>query len=169
MKRTAEILYESEEKNHQNEPYFTVKRAQSYYIYGERAGKDSVAFILYRDGKFGLINESKPPLDERENKRVKMTTAFGGSFDMPGKNPEEITKVEVFEESGFDVPGHCINYIGKTLVSTQMNQYCHGYMIDCNGLNDKHKKRVVWLSHEELMKNNDWKSIWILAGYVFQY
>jgi hypothetical protein len=164
----------------------TVKKARGYYYYAERGGTDSIAFILYdaRTGFFGLISESKPPLDEAFNELHMRITAFGGSLDIDGLSPAEICQIEVKEEAGFDVPMEKIMCIGTTMVSTQMNQGCVGYIVDVTGIipgktetdykredaeqleKDPYEfsdNRVVWLTDEEIMVNNDWKSIWIFA------
>jgi len=181
----VETLWESNEKNHNNEPFFKVKRSRGYYIYGERAGVDSIFFVLYdRDTqKWALINESKPPMDERENKRVQMTTAFGGSIDMDSKTPQEICQIEVLEEAGYDVPLNKCVFIGETLVSTQMSQMAKGYFVDITGIEKTHKTEfemdvspdqkekdatefsgnsVVWMTDKELIENSDWKSMFIM-------
>ncbi len=173
MEHKAQTLYNSKNKALNNEPFLTVKKARNYFVYAERAGIDSVAFILAKDNKFGLINESKPPLDERMNKRVQMTTAFGGSIDTEkdgvALTPEEICQLEVLEESGFEVTLDRIHPVDKTLVSSQMNQFCYGFFVDVNNLEaDTEDNKTEWFNHQELMLNNDWKSIWILAGYVFK-
>ncbi len=178
---TPMILWSSEEKNPAGDPYITVKKARDYYYYTERGGVDSIAFILYdsKNGKFGLINESKPPLDHLFNERHMMTTAFGGSIDS-NLTRELICRAEVLEEAGYDVDVSKIRCVGSTLVSSQMNQFCVGYLVDVTGLipgkteadiinsdlvdplefvNDK----TVWMNATELLENNDWKSIWIFA------
>lgn len=171
----ADIVYESKGKSINGEPYITVKRARGYYEYVTRAGTDSIAFILHKDNKIGLIYESKPPLDERTNSKAMLTTAFGGSIDS-NKELIDICKTEVLEEAGFDVSYDRIKHIGKTMVSTQMDQFCYGFIVDVNNLeaglteadyiNSKdpdeycHNK-VIWLTEEELIQNSDWKSIWI--------
>ena len=72
------ILWQSKEVNpNSNESYLTIKQAKGYYYYAERAGKDSVAFILIdrnREDCIGVLNEPKPPLGDD----VFLTTAFGG-------------------------------------------------------------------------------------------
>jgi len=185
-KHTAEVMYESEGKTPNGIPFMTVKQARGYYCYSERGGVDGIAFILFNNDtkKFALIYESKPPMDERENKEVRMCTAFGGSIDVDGMTPKEICQMEVQEESGYIVPLDKIHKCGTTLVSTQMSQLAHGYLVDVTGINKTEKaeyeldvseaqnekdanefsgNRVDWLDADELMENNDWKSIWIFS------
>ncbi len=173
-KHKAEVLWQSEELNHNGDPFFKVKRARDYYIYGERVGTDSVAFILFdnKTKKFCLINESKPPMDESQKKLVKMTTAFGGSID--SVHPEQqICQTEVLEESGYKVPLNRIHPTGSTLVSSQMSQMCITYLVDVTGIKKTHKAEyeenngdagqnsIHWFSFSELVDNSDWKSIFI--------
>jgi hypothetical protein len=176
----AEIMYESQGKTPAGDPFMTVKQARGYYQYAERGGQDSIAFILFDANvqKFALILESKPPMDERMQEEVKMTTAFGGSIDMGDDvTYREICQTEVKEESGYVVPLENIFDCGKTLVSTQMSQLCNGFLVDVTGIEkteiaeyetkDKNDEfngnEVRWLDASEVMENNDWKSIWIMA------
>ena len=122
-----EIVWESEAKSPvNNKPFFTVKQ-EGGYVYGERNGVDSIAFILWDGEKVGLINEHKPPLGATEFR----TTAFGGSLDM-NFAPRQICIQEIKEEAGYDVK--TVHDLGKVLVSTQMNQHCHLFFADVTGL-----------------------------------
>lgn len=159
-------IWESPAKNENNEPFFKVKTYKDWYTFGERAGVDSIAFILYdsRDDMYGLINEHKPPLD------AYMNTAFGVSLDNPNLTPLEICIEEVQEESGYIVTEDNIQYFGKVLVSTQMNQMCHLYLIDVTNLKpgkrnlgeDEVGSSVVWMCDEDIAKCSDWKAITIM-------
>jgi hypothetical protein len=187
----AMTLWKSDGKSLNGESFLTVKEANSYYCYSSRAGQDSVAFILYNDNdkSFGLIEEIKPPLNERENKIVRLCTAFGGSCDT-NNTYEEIVKNEVLEESGYEVPLDRIHHVSKTFVSTQMDQYCELFLVDVtdidktqkaeheitfNELSEEQKKNselyignsVKWMNANELMDNNDWKSITIFTKAVY--
>jgi len=166
------ILWQTQEVNHNGDPFFTARKAKGYYIYGERAGVDSVAFILIDNEKgrsIGLINEPKPPLGDD----VFLTTAFGGSLD---KNLplERIVQEEVAEESGYIVPLKRIHYLEKVFVSTQMNQFCHLYAVDVTGLipgarhldENEFGSTVQWLGPEQLLKIQDWKAPLIYMKYL---
>lgn len=166
------ILWQSSEVNPNGDPFFTVRKASGYYIYGERAGKDSVAFILIdkdRDKPIGLINEPKPPLGDD----VFMTTAFGGSLDKDILL-SHIVQEEVQEEAGYVVPTTSIYSLGRVLVSTQMNQLCHLYAVDVTGLIqgrrnlEEHEfgSSVVWISEGELLELEDWKAPLIYMKYL---
>jgi hypothetical protein len=178
-----EIMYKSKGKAPNGDAFLTVKKARGYYEYSERPGKDSIAFVLYDDNtkKFALIYEAKPPLDERMDTKVMMTTAFGGSIDME-YSYKEICQVEVREEAGYDVPLNKIHSIGKTLVSTQMNQLLEGFLVDVTnidktlktevemfneedsrGLDKFNYSRIVWMNEQEVISNSDWKSIFIMT------
>ncbi len=189
-KHKAEILWQSKELNHNKDPFFSVKRARGYYIYGERTGIDSIAFILFDDNtkKFCLINESKPPMDESQKELVKMTTAFGGSIDSK-HFPQEICQTEVLEEAGYEVPLDKIHPTGSTLVSTQMSQMCITYLVDITNIKKTHKAEyelepddqqkekdpnefksnsIKWLTFDELFINSDWKSIFITTQAIYK-
>ena len=182
----AEIRYQSEGKTPAGDPFMTVKKARGYYEYAERGGVDSIAFILLRGGVdgWGLIRESKPPRDEIEKKRVMMTTAFGGSCDDKSLTPAQICRIEVVEESGYEVSGNKIHCIGKTLVSSQMSQMCHLFVVDVRGIektkeaeyespvsamqaekdiNEFMGNSVEWMDDEDVFENMDWKSITIMT------
>ena len=187
----AEIKYQSNGKTPAGDPFVTVKVARGYYEYLERGGVDSISFILYNGDtkQFGLIYESKPPRDEIEGWEVKMTTAFGGSIDMSENHTfQDICQTEVAEESGYEVPLDKIISVGKTLVSSQMSQMTEGFLVDVTGIektleaeyekqipkdeikpgvNEFAGNKVVWFDADELMDNNDWKSIWIFTKAVY--
>jgi 8-oxo-dGTP pyrophosphatase MutT (NUDIX family) len=157
-------IWESEAKNCNNEPFFTVKAYKNRYIFGQRAGIDSIAFILldYNRNKIGLINEEKPPLGDK----VFLTTAFGGSLDKPDLSLVDIVKEEVFEEAGFVVQDKKITYYGKVLVSTQMNQICHLFTVDITNIEptERHPDEyevgstVQWVDIPEIYQLQDWKA-----------
>ena len=165
-----EILWQSEGKNPLNDkPFITIKRADGYYLYSERAGVDSVAFILIdkNKNKIGLIQEIKPPLYERGIKRL--VTAFGGSLD---KNIclEKIVIEEVKEEAGYNVDDKDITYIGETMVSTQSNQMRKGYIVDVTNakfVGADEDEKIVWLNTKQLFDNSDWKSIFIYTKWIY--
>jgi 8-oxo-dGTP pyrophosphatase MutT (NUDIX family) len=166
--------------------FLSVQNAHGTYFYAERKGIDSCSFILVdrMTGKFGLIRERKPPLDARESKDVFLTTAFGGSNDIVDRDQYEamsdeerishfakIVVTEAREEAGYDVPMERIVFASKDFVSTQMNQYCYGYVVDVTGLDPGETDpddlealaSVRWLSYDEVLFSNDWKSKVIAA------
>jgi len=137
------------------------------YFFAERLGTDSVAFICYdaRSSKFLVNNEYKPPIDEF------ILGAFGGSLDKD-RTPEEIVIAEVKEEAGFRVNQNDVKYVGKAFVSTQMNQFCHLFLVYVD--RDKQEERepenaveamaeTQWISQQEVWKLDDWKAIAILG------
>lgn len=136
-------------------------RGRSYF-YAERLGKDSVAFVLWNSntGKYGLINEYKPPIDKH------LITAFGGSIDKRVTTLEEIVLQEVLEEAGFKVCYSDITYLSKIFVSTQMNQFCHLYLVDVSDaefLGRQEEDEVVWKAERDIYSLSDWKSICIIT------
>lgn len=184
------IIFDSE--------YMKVKDNNNYF-YGERKGVDSVAFILIdmnkKEKPFGLVNERKPPFDNRQNENINgvtykgdkafITTAFGGSNDSIDMDKyfsmsesekieyfKEVVRKEVREESGYKVDTMDIVYIGKSMVSTQLNQFC--YLFICEVTNKEQfepeydnemeaESEVVWCSKNEIKENIDWKSNTILS------
>lgn len=141
------------------------------YQFAERRGVDSVAFICYNEDsdKFLLNNEVTPPIGKF------LVRAFGGSID---KDIEliDIVKEEVSEECGYKVDHSKIQYVGKAFVSTQMNQYCHLYMVLISDAEKGKRKpenksealsHPVWVSIEDIMNGDDWKSITILCKSKF--
>jgi len=129
---TPTTQYESPSKAINGQPYITINQARGYYQYATRAGTDSIFFILHdgnSDKPFGLINESKPPLDHRLGKPAMLTTAFGGSMAAE-TTPQQITITEVLEEAGYVVTDEQVHFVGSTMVSTQMDQIAHGFLVD---------------------------------------
>ena len=189
-KFTPVIKYSSKGKTPKGDPFMRVKEARKYYQYASRGGIDSIAFILFDNSTklFQLINESKPPLDERLQMKARLTTAFGGSIDMD-VSPEEICLVEVEEETGYEVTLNRIYPMGETMVSTQMDQMCKLYLVDVTGLKktkdaefEKELTKeqaskdatefignsVHWMTYSEVLENQDWKSIFIATRAIFK-
>jgi len=136
------------------------------YQFAERLGQDSVAFICYdkKSKLFLLNNELKPPVD------LMIMGAFGGSIDKD-KDLIDIVIDEAKEEAGFVVDAECVNYVGKSLVSTQMNQFCYLYLIfvDKNRQGEREPEneieklaKISWHSLSEVSKLEDWKPIVIV-------
>ena len=137
------------------------------YQYAERRGVDSVAFVCYdaNQGKFLINDECTPPTGEF------LLRAFGGSFDKD-KTPEAIVMDEVKEECGYLVDSEKVYGLGKAFVSTQMNQYCHLFMVDITGLEATHREpenameamaQTKWLTWEQIQGTFDWKSVVIIT------
>jgi 8-oxo-dGTP pyrophosphatase MutT (NUDIX family) len=137
------------------------------FQFAERRGVDSVAFIcLDRDSEQFLLNkELKPPINER------VLGSFGGSFDKD-KLPVEIVIDEVKEEAGFVVTKDDVKFVGRVLVSTQMNQYCYLYLVFVNKEDQGERKpenlieasaETFWCQWDDIYKLEDWKPITILA------
>lgn len=181
----AKIKYSSKGTTPDGNPFISVKMARGYYEYVERGGQDSIGFVLFDNTsqKFLVINEQKPPMDERLNKRAQLKTAFGGSVDCDDPL-EVICHQEVQEEAGYNVNMSRIHKVGSTMVSSQMSQMCHLYLVDVTGIPktleaewEKAKAKegykehegnsVHWMTYSELMENQDWKSIFIATQSVY--
>jgi hypothetical protein len=148
-------------------PWLKVKKAGGF-IYSERKGVDSIAFILIAinandERRIGLINEYKDPI-----KRF-ATTAFGGSIDDIKYHDDLrlLVKDEAMEESGFNVENKDIYYYGKVIVSTQSNQFCHLFAIEVDKLSQTERTTenptellsdVKWISIKEAQHLEDWKA-----------
>lgn len=145
--------------------FLKIKKCENYnYFYAERLGKDSVAFILYdqRTKRFGLILEYKPPIDSF------LSTAFGGSIDK-SCSLQQIVEDEVREEAGYTDAK--IYYQGKAFVSTQMNQFCHLYLVDVTQAKKSEPEpendmesiaSVVWQDRAEVVLGDCWKAATII-------
>jgi len=157
------------------------------YFYAERKGIDSVAFI-YLDRKnktIGLVNERKPPLDDRFNKTIFLTTAFGGSIDTFAEEyerinideniifPEQIeickkiVQQESLEEAGYNISLDKIYFVSRDLVSTQMNQFCYLFFIDVTDIekgepqpeNEMEKlAELIWIPFNNIKLTNCMKA-----------
>ena len=138
------------------------------YFFAERLGTDSIAFICV-DKEFPekvlLNNEYKPPNDEF------ILGAFGGSLDKE-KTPKAIAVEEVKQEAGYVVTEDDITDLGKVLVSTQMNQYCHLFVVKVDGDEEPEREpenpcealaETEWIDKSKVSELKDWKAITIVA------
>jgi len=137
------------------------------YQFAERLGVDSVAFVCYdpKIDKFLVNKEYKPPVNSF------IVGAFGGSMDKD-KSPKQIVKDEVKEEAGFVVGEEDIYKVGKVLVSTQMNQFCHLFVVfvdkDDQGEREPENKieamaGTKWMDAEDVCNLDDWKAPTIIV------
>jgi len=164
------VVYSPNTQDHEvvfDNQWLKVRNAGGY-MYSERKGVDSVAFIFIAinasdERRIGLIHEYKDPIGSF------LTTAFGGSIDDEKyhKNLKLLVKDEAMEEAGFDINFSQIQYHGKTMVSTQSNQFCHLFSIEVNKMDQgdrtttnptELKSAVSWLSMPEIKDLEDWKS-----------
>jgi len=164
-------IKESHESVHDN-PWLKLKK-NKHFIYAQRKGTDSIAFVLLATNisdtkRIGLTHEYKDPIDRF------VTTAFGGSIDDEKYHHDlrTLVKEEVLEESGFKVGVEDINYYGKVLCSTQMNQFVHLFTVkvDKSKQGEKTttnptelKASVQWLDMQEVAELEDWKAITTLV------
>jgi 8-oxo-dGTP pyrophosphatase MutT (NUDIX family) len=156
MNNTA---YESNGTDRSGRPYLSVKQNGHFY-YAERAGKDSVAFIL-RDGNYyGLLMEYKDPL------QIDMVGAFGGSVD-PNMTLEATVIKEVKEEAGYVVTPRQILYCGSYQSTTQSNEMVHLYGVIVLKTENPEREpenegeaeaQVIWINDKQLKKVPCWKA-----------
>lgn len=136
------------------------------YEYAERKGVDSIAFICYnrRTNMFLVNREYKPPIDQF------ICGAFGGSLDKDD-DFQKIVRDECMEEAGYSVGKGQVEFVGKSFVSTQMNQYCYLFMVfvydeDFVGRHPENKVEematTAWVTEREIIEGDDWKAIAIL-------
>lgn len=148
------------------EVYDSEKHCKGYQ-FAERRGQGSVAFICYdkTTGKFLLNKEYTPPTDEF------LVRAFGGSLDKD-KPLIDIVREEVKEEVGYEVSNDMIRYLGSLFVSTQMNQYCHLFLVDITSAKQTGREpenkieamaETLWKDDFEIVDGSDWKAITILS------
>lgn len=157
--------------------WLKVKQIGSF-IYAERKGIDSVAFVLLDKDtsdarRIGLTHEFKDPIG------CLLTTAFGGSIDDEKYHADlrVLVKDEVIEEAGFDVALEDINYHGKVFTSTQMNQYTHLFSVNVNKSLQGQRTTtnvtelmatIKWLTVYEIKDLQDWKAITIITKRMMQ-
>jgi ADP-ribose pyrophosphatase YjhB (NUDIX family) len=151
------------------------------YQFASRLGKDSIAFICrdasafraasdgeFLDKKYFILNrEFTPPTDEF------LFRAFGGSLDKE-KTMLQIVMEEVHEEVGYKVKESDVMLMGKSFVSTQMDQYCYLFMVnvDDSMKTDRVPQNAMeaaatptHMSANEIVNGTDWKSITILTKF----
>jgi len=144
-------------------------RQNGHYLYAERKGIDSVAFILLAkniadERRIGIVNEVKPPLNNK-----KIQTAFGGSIDQPHYKDDlrVLVKDEVLEEAGFDIKVDDVEFVGKVLCSTQMNQFVYLFAVHVDKSKQGEKttdnpmemeSSVAWIETSKLFSLEDWKA-----------
>lgn len=128
--------------------FLKIKKAPNHsFFYTERKGIDSVAIILADTSSahkgIGLINEAKPPFNERENVEMSFkVSALGGSlFDQVNteaylamsdndqqKIALKVAEIETKEESGYTpIRSH---YVGKFISNSMSNEYFHGVLVE---------------------------------------
>ena len=98
-----------------------------YFI--ERAGIDSVAFILYdndaEDNRtIGMINQYRGSYGEF------IKGCYTGSLDKPDKSLVEIVIDEVKEEAGFEVTEDRVYFLSKEITGAATNERVNLYLVD---------------------------------------
>ena len=149
------LHWESPEKNNLlKEPYLAVYDRDGYY-YVQRAGTHSIAFILYREGSFGLLRCRHGVTQHVANR------SFTGSLDVAWG---EVVQQEVKEEAGYTVTNDRIYHVGLYEVGTQTNEHVHLFLVDVTGLEAKELELDGREAHDIIgtvwdpEKVEDWKA-----------
>lgn len=136
------------------------------YIYAERTNIDSIAFVLFAtniddERRIGLCYEYQPAIDKS------IIKAFTSSiYDPTVDDLKNIVIQQVEKQAGFSVASLEIEYLGKCLVSSKMNEHCHlfGVAVDKTlqfkkeGLSSrKNESGHFWATVEEIKDIEDWK------------
>jgi 8-oxo-dGTP pyrophosphatase MutT (NUDIX family) len=135
------------------------------YYFSERAGRDSVAFLLVDRGGsetlFGCLQQWHGPLARF------VLGAFTGSLDKPGLSIETIVQEEAMEEAGYHVGLERIEYLGAEPVSSQCNEETHMFVVDVTGLPQQplqpenpfeENTETHWLMGPQVLAHGEWKS-----------
>lgn len=140
-----------------------VKGEESYYFM-ERAGVDSVAFILFdatKEKPFGIIHQYRGNFGEWQ------CGCFTGSLDKPELTIPEIVIEEVLEESGYTVDLSHVHKISTECAGSQSNERVHLFLVDVTGLikgeeqpESVHEENTetCWVCEHGLMFCDDWKA-----------
>lgn len=161
------IKWQSEGAAPSGEPYLTVLDRDGY-VYAQRAGTDSVAFVLYDYSRFsrsaGLLKSPHPPRDTMK------LGAFTGTIE-PGMSPLEVVVMECREEAGFEVPAVRVSPVGVYNASTQSNERVHVYAVNVMEIRQQERKpqddyerqsEVVWGSFQHWSASgnlDDWAAV----------
>lgn len=147
---------------------------ESYY-FSERAGVDSVAFILFdaNNGEtpFGIIEQY------RGNYGAFHKGCYTGSNDKPELTMEEIVVEEVKEEAGYEVTLDRVAFMTKEFCGSGTNESVYLYVVDVTDvpLGETAPESIfeentenLWVDKQGLMHCDDWKSkliFFLLNGY----
>ena len=142
---------------------------ESYYFM-ERAGVDSVAFILFDANRgsepFGLINQY------RGNFGSFQKGCYTGSLDKPELTIEQIVIEEVKEEAGYTVEPEHVN-LSAECAGSQSNERVHLFCVNVTGLEQGelepesiHEENAdnLWMCEQGIMFCDDWKAKLIMLA-----
>lgn len=178
MKNKSEIIFK------EKPGWIKLKKAKgTNFLFAERRGVDSVSVVLVdkESGSFGLINEAKPPFNERihpdeSGKMAFKISALGGSLFDAGHNRkewvhamEESERIEIArkvaanetrEESGYTPID--VLYVGKTFSNSMSNEYVYLFIVVVDK-NEEQKPdpqtptealaNMVWFNKDEHLSN----------------
>lgn len=135
------------------------------YYFSRRAGKDSVAFVLYDSSRterpYQLLSQWHGPL-----KRF-ILGAFTGSLDKPDLSPLDHLVEEVLEEAGYVVTPDRVQLLGYEPVSSQTDESVYLYVVDITGITPQRKEpenlfekntQRYWCSATTVRKRAEWKA-----------
>lgn len=134
------------------------------YYYSRRAGKDSVAFVLYDATQvkpYQLLAQWHGPL-----KKINLG-AFTGSIDKPGLSPLEHLLEEIKEEAGYTVSAARATQVGYEPVSSQTDECVYLYVVNITGLTPHRKTpenlfeantQRYWCTAAAALRHGEWKS-----------
>jgi hypothetical protein len=143
------------------------------YFFSERAGIDSVAFILFdanNDTPYGIIEQY------RGNYGTFHKGCYTGSNDKPELTLEEIVVEEVLEEAGFEVTLERVTLITKEYCGSGTNEAVHIYIVDVTDLIQgetqpesifEENTENLWVDEVTLLHCDDWKCK--LAHFLLKY
>lgn len=178
---TPVILFETELKNGHGQPFIRVLEATTpnggKYVYSQRAGVDSVKFILVDNNSrnYALVQEIKPPLLGEENAGKYNLSAFGGSLPIEVKRGEQGLKKtwylkqrmimtviqEVKQETGYLVSAERVEHYFTRLLGSQSDELVHCYIVDVTNLKPMERElesgeessSVNWMNAIDVMGN----------------
>ena len=163
------ILWESKGKALNGESYLSVRSLDGYY-YAQRAGTNSVAFILYNEyDEVGLLSIYHGPTP------IIRDCAFTGSLDNDELTVRETVIAEVKEESGYTVKDSDLIHYGQLEVGTQTNEMVDLYIVkvikDAIGKREptgkyEEESKIYWMAAKLAACSRDWKAT-ILAQHIY--
>lgn len=137
------------------------------YVFAERKNIDSLSFVLFAtnvddEKRIGLTYDFQPSI----NKSI--IKAFTCSIDDPEVSDlKNLIIIQVKKQAGFIVGKSEIQYLGKCLVTSKMNEFCHlfGVAVDKTrqvkrDANDtlKNNSGHYWSTNESVQELEDWKA-----------
>lgn len=164
IKNIPEGLIES---NLIHETNFLKLKEINSFVFAERKNIDSLSFVLFAtniddEKRIGLTYDFQPSI----NKSI--IKAFTCSIENPETiDLKDLIIEQVKKQAGFIVGKPEIQYLGKCLVTSKMNEFCHlfGVAVDKTrqikrDANDtiKNDSGHYWSTNESVQELEDWKA-----------